>query len=812
MARATRDALLTLTATQWTPTPTLTLTSTPTDTATPNLEATIAFELTLLYHEDATATATLWTPTPSPTRTWTPTATEIATLTLVRTATATNMPTATIISTNTPAFVTWTPSPTSQLIQINNIAGLRVEKEISTPNIAQAFAFDRIDSVLCYSLSNKIYIIDIDGFQPRLPLFSENNLTDIAISPDDRYLAGATVGSVIVFENYLTELNPPSTNYITSPLELADSVSFSPDSTSLYALTLSGNLYKWNIAQPSEPQVFKVNYDARNPYRDLQVIMNGNSFLVHKGTTVEVHSAEAWNTIPFKISLERNIVSKAFSDRYRLLALTDQNGSVSVWQFDERGPAYGSRILYREYHRKQEYENAFVAIHPQEPIVAVLSRSGLSLIDFSDPDKPVKSELRHIMFASIGTALSFSSTGRYLVERTQQGLKVWSVPWYAPKIQALSASNIGHIKGTVISAQSINVRSAPSLNAKIIGQLDPNQEVLVTGRNEDETWFQIIYEGSQAWVSAFLLRIDGDIAALPQVSGDVAVTVHFVGTVRDLTDDSGITSAFIIVGDYAAWAITQNDGIFDLQDVPAGEQRVSVQALYHEMPYGPTDYWFDPLKGEIANDVLMLPKEMVELRVRLYRENTVTPMPDTSVRLYRLDTLALLGEFTTDVNGLTQPIALPAGPYLLEAIEMNSRYYGIISFTPLSDDREEHVPTVPYVLQLFKSLEMQSATTPGMTVLAALEATECGKTTLFAATAFDLDTGSLLGQELSKNPRIFLNFATADTSGRSVIRYEAVCGTTRNTTKHLIDFDILAYRPGDNLQVAVKRYLRPWDK
>jgi len=818
VARATRDALLTLTATQWTPTPSPTLTFTPTDTATPNLEATIAFELTQLYYEDATATATLWTSTPSPTRTWTPTATETATLTPVYTARVTNTiiisasPAVTILPKNTSTFISWTPSPTPQLIHISNVAGLRMEKEIPDSGMVQVFAFDRTDSILCYPLSNQIHIIDTNGFQPRLPLFSEDNLTDIAISPDDRYLAGATVGGVIVFENFLTELNPPSITYSTSSLELTNSVSFSPDGKSLYALTLSGNLYKWNIAQPSEPQILTVNYGVQDSYQDLQVIMNGNFFLIHRGTTVEVHSVNAWNEIPFKTSLESNIASKAFSDRHRLLALTDRQGSISVWQFDERGPAYGSRILYREYHRRQEYERAFVTIHPREPIVAVLSRSGLFLIDFSDPEKPVKSELRRTMFASTVTVFGFSSTGRYLVGRTQKGLQVWSVPWYAPKIQALSASNIGYVTGRVISAQSINVRSGPSQSTKILGQLDPNQEVLVTGRNEDGAWLQIAYNEGQAWVAAFLLRIDGDIAALPQVSGDVAAAVHFVGTVRDLTDDSGIPSAFVIVGDYTASGITQHDGAFDLQDVPAGEQQVSAWALYHDMPYGPNDYWFDPLKKEIVNDILMLPREKIELRVRLYRENTVTSMPDALVRLYRLDTLALLGEFTTDVNGITQPIALTAGPYLLEAVESNSRYYSIISFTPPSDDKEERVPIVPYVLQLFESPEMQSTTTLGMTVLVALEAGECGRTTaLFAATAFDLGTGSLLGQELSKNPRILLNFATADTSGRSVIRYDAVCLTTRHITKHLIGFDVLEYRPGDNLQVAVKRYLRSGD-
>lgn len=103
VAQATRDAILTATATVWTP------------TFTPDVEATLAAQLTAFYFDDLTATATLWTATPTATTTPTETATLTHTPSATATATPTESPTATATVTLTPtdtATVTRTPTET----------------------------------------------------------------------------------------------------------------------------------------------------------------------------------------------------------------------------------------------------------------------------------------------------------------------------------------------------------------------------------------------------------------------------------------------------------------------------------------------------------------------------------------------------------------------------------------------------------------------------------------------------------------------------------------------------------------------------
>ena len=772
----------------YTPIPTLAPTDTPRPTLTPTLDLTGTKAADEAAQAALQATlAALASVAPSPT----------ASLTMV-------------IPTATPSpqpSLTPTPSPTPGLIQVENVPGLKKEILAPTSKTVRKAVFDPTDSVLCYFVarSDRVELLDVNnGFQPRLPLYISSTVNDIGLSPDGRDLAVAAGQGIVVFKDFLTELNPSSVAYSAPGVS---SLAYSPDGQQLYALGSPGNLYSWDTTSPAEPETLRINYDTRSVYQDLQVIMGGNYLLLHKGTAVEIRAADAWNSIPFRTSMAGYITSKAFSDQYRLLAISDNDGSINVWQFDERGPAYGAVVLYREYHGSREYERAVVAIHPHRPVVAIRSRSGLTLLDFSDPKKPVRSETnRDLLFTSptLETQVfGFSSTGRYLAAQAVSGLEVWLVPWYAPRIQALMDAGAHRVKGTVISSQSINVRNQPSQTGRILGQLNPGEEVVIVGRNEDSSWLQILYDAGRAWVAAFLLRVEGDVAALPLLGDDqtIQTTVRFTGTLRDLTSDMPVPSAYVTVEDYAGSGVTDSSGAFELQSAPAGEQPVSVQALYHQMPYGPLNYWFDPTKNEIARDILMLPNEPVKARIRLYKENTVTVLPHASVRLHRLDTMAVVGELVTDVNGFTQPITLPLGPYLLEVTDQVNQYYSITVFKPSSED-DGSTPVLVSVLQIYEPLEARSASTEGMTVVAALEAAQCRSATLFAATAYDLDTGRLLAQEQSTERRVLLNFDTSETSGRCVVRYDAIC-----TSGWQLNFDVLACDPGANLEIARTRYL-----
>ncbi|MEB2287866.1 MAG: protein kinase [Anaerolineae bacterium] len=776
----------------YTPIPTLTPTDTPRPTLTP------AIDLTGTRAADEAAQAALQA-----------TLAALASVAPSPTASPT-VPTPTVTPSPQPSL-TPTPSPTPGAIQMENMSGLRKEILIPDSKTVRGAVFDPADSVLCYFVnrSSQLELLDIGkGFQPRLPLYTQGTVHDIDLSPDGRDLAAATAQGIVIFKNFMTELNPSSVVYSAPGIY---SLAYSLDGQKLYALGSPGNLYSWNITGPDEPETLRINYDSRSAYRDLQLIMGGDYLLMSKGTTVEMRAADAWNSIPFRTSMAGNITSKVFSDQYRLLAITDDDGSINVWQFDERGPSYGATVLYREYHGSWEYERAVVAMHPLNPVVAIRSRSGLTLLDFSDPKAPVKSETNRELLFSNPTletqVFGFSATGHYLAVQGTLGLEIWLVPWYAPKIQALTEAGAHRVKGIVVSSQSINVRNQPSQTARILGQLNPGDEVTVVGRNEDSSWLQILHGASRAWVAAFLLRVEGDVTALPQLGDDQAVqtTLRFTGTLYDLTSNTAVPSAYVTVKDYAVSGMTDGSGAFELQSVPAGEQPIIVQALYHQMPYGPLQYWFDPTKNEIIRDILMLPGEPVKARIRLYKENTVTVLPHALVRLRRLDTMAVVGEFATDVNGFTQPLTLPRGPYLLEVTDQVNQYYSIIVFKLTSED-DESTPVLTSVLQIFEPLETRSASasTGGMTVVAALTAEQCRstRTTLFAATAYDLDTGRLLAHEQSASQRILLNFDTSETSGRCVVRYDAICSAGWQ-----LDFDVLPCEPGANLEIAVTRYL-----
>lgn len=67
-------------------------------------------------------------------------------------------------------------------------------------------------------------------------------------------------------------------------------------------------------------------------------------------------------------------------------------------------------------------------------------------------------------------------------------------------------------------AFSVNVRAAPSLDAPIVGQLDPTQVYQAAGRDGHEDWIDLI-SYNPGWVSVTVIRLGGDCSALPQTDG-----------------------------------------------------------------------------------------------------------------------------------------------------------------------------------------------------------------------------------------------------------------------------------------------------
>ncbi len=79
-----------------------------------------------------------------------------------------------------------------------------------------------------------------------------------------------------------------------------------------------------------------------------------------------------------------------------------------------------------------------------------------------------------------------------------------------------------------VSGSRLNVRSGAGSDFRIIGKAAGGEELAVAGRSDDDNWLLVLREDLPAgagWVSAGLVRLDGDIADLPisaEVLGDAA--------------------------------------------------------------------------------------------------------------------------------------------------------------------------------------------------------------------------------------------------------------------------------------------------
>lgn len=83
---------------------------------------------------------------------------------------------------------------------------------------------------------------------------------------------------------------------------------------------------------------------------------------------------------------------------------------------------------------------------------------------------------------------------------------------------------------TILFAQrSVNVRSGPGTDYEKLGTLSTNQEVTVTGRDNESGWYQIEYNGSTAFVSDSYLG-EGKVVVSAPVSNTGNASNNSAGT------------------------------------------------------------------------------------------------------------------------------------------------------------------------------------------------------------------------------------------------------------------------------------------
>ncbi|MBI1260051.1 MAG: SH3 domain-containing protein [Chloroflexi bacterium] len=87
------------------------------------------------------------------------------------------------------------------------------------------------------------------------------------------------------------------------------------------------------------------------------------------------------------------------------------------------------------------------------------------------------------------------------------------------------------ILGSVVSLQSINMRSGPGVGFSALSALRPATKVQILGRNNDGTWLNIRMEdGSEGWVSSELIRLQPTGTPFPSITPSPNLTELAGGT------------------------------------------------------------------------------------------------------------------------------------------------------------------------------------------------------------------------------------------------------------------------------------------
>ncbi len=75
-----------------------------------------------------------------------------------------------------------------------------------------------------------------------------------------------------------------------------------------------------------------------------------------------------------------------------------------------------------------------------------------------------------------------------------------------------------------VETDLLNIRSAPNLDSEVIGQAPAGAALPVIGQRADAPdWWQIEFNGQQAWVNAALVRTAGPFDGVPQIAAPAPV-------------------------------------------------------------------------------------------------------------------------------------------------------------------------------------------------------------------------------------------------------------------------------------------------
>ncbi len=145
---------------------------------------------------------------------------------------------------------------------------------------------------------------------------------------------------------------------------------------------------------------------------------------------------------------------------------------------------------------------------------------------------------------------------------------------------------------SVSAKQAVNIREQPSKNAKLVSSVQPGMDLVTDGITEDGAWLRVHTADSsvQGWVSAPIVKVDGDIKTLAVVKADAPR----YSPMQAFYFKSGLNDA----------PCTQAPDSGILIQTPQGAGKISLTVNGADITLGSTAYFQAQPSGEMAVSVV----------------------------------------------------------------------------------------------------------------------------------------------------------------------------------------------------------------
>jgi hypothetical protein len=141
----------------------------------------------------------------------------------------------------------------------------------------------------------------------------------------------------------------------------------------------------------------------------------------------------------------------------------------------------------------------------------------------------------------VSSSTGFDQTGLNEVPRIVDAQTAPSVPLNAAPPVPISINNIANLLElpgyAIVNTSRLNMRSGSGTQFTRVAVLNGGTELVVLGRNANDSWWYVLVDGMRGWVSGEYLILRGDLRALPVLpsQGDI------------------LPPRFILYDDYPVW-------------------------------------------------------------------------------------------------------------------------------------------------------------------------------------------------------------------------------------------------------------------